>query len=319
MRCLLVTSICNEGSAVWEWVAHHLNAGFDDIIVFQNDSTDGTRKALSILQEIGAIKLFLNGGAQSAEKRNWQMRAYRRVSQMPEYHDADYVLALDGDEFLCVKTPEQTVQSLFNHVPQADEIRLNWKIFGSGDHQELSGELITERFTMAQKDDLIRTKPSAFKTLFRSEAFKRPGIHRPREPLIAQPAETNGSGMAEGSFDSHNWYSSDPEGRRFAQINHYILRDAQTFLLKALKGRPGFPPVDVNAGYWDMYNINDEQDLILQQRVSHLSATMERLNDLSGGRLLSLRLMALQKQLEMFERTQENPELRALYDRVCAR
>ena len=317
MRFLLVTSVRNEGSSIWEWVAHHLLVGFTDIVVFQNDSDDGTRETLSVLQDLGVIKFFHNGYANGAETRDWQGRAYRRIGRQDVYQKADYVMALDGDEYLCIKTPEQTIQSLIPLAPDFDEMRINWKIFGSSGLKDISGKLVSERFTLGQPDKLVATKPEAFKTLFRPQKFKRPGIHRPKVPLADALTETNGSGMKQGTFPSYNWFSTDPECRKYAQVNHYIIRDAQTFLLKVFKGRPGFPPMDVSYEYWDKFNVNEDSDELLKSRSPALIEKMQELDDASDGKLYRLRVKALQKQIALFEKTQVNPEYRKLYNHAC--
>ena len=49
MKFTLVTTVRNEGPYLWEWVAYHRMIGFHDIIVFQNDSNDGTDQILRLL------------------------------------------------------------------------------------------------------------------------------------------------------------------------------------------------------------------------------------------------------------------------------
>ncbi|MGO4916449.1 glycosyltransferase family 2 protein [Pseudogemmobacter sp. W21_MBD1_M6] len=51
-RTLLVATVKNEGPNILEWVSHHLLAGFDDIVVYQNDSIDGTDDTLRLLAEL---------------------------------------------------------------------------------------------------------------------------------------------------------------------------------------------------------------------------------------------------------------------------
>lgn len=42
LKVALVATAKDEGPFVLEWVAYHRLAGFDPIIIYQNDSTDGT-------------------------------------------------------------------------------------------------------------------------------------------------------------------------------------------------------------------------------------------------------------------------------------
>jgi muconolactone delta-isomerase len=42
----LVATLKNEGPYLWEWVAYHKSIGFDNIVIFQNDSNDMTHGIL---------------------------------------------------------------------------------------------------------------------------------------------------------------------------------------------------------------------------------------------------------------------------------
>ena len=43
----------DEGPFILEWIAHHRAIGFEQIIVFTNDCTDGTVRLLKSLEEQG--------------------------------------------------------------------------------------------------------------------------------------------------------------------------------------------------------------------------------------------------------------------------
>ena len=135
-------------------------------------------------------------------------------------------MVLNGDEFLNVKVGERKIEDLTAACPDADPILINWKLFGSCGHRDIGDDLMKKRFVNAEPDDHIaKGKLTAFKPLFRTRSFKRAGIHLPKLPLIKNPRLSNGSGLAEGAFRRRSWRSTDPGGRRLAQINHYIVRD----------------------------------------------------------------------------------------------
>jgi hypothetical protein len=60
MRCLLITTVKDEGPSILEWIAHHKRIGFDDINVYQNDSTDMMLRTLATLDQMGVIRYFDN-------------------------------------------------------------------------------------------------------------------------------------------------------------------------------------------------------------------------------------------------------------------
>ncbi|NNE87634.1 MAG: glycosyltransferase family 2 protein [Silicimonas sp.] len=305
---LLVTTVKDEGPNILEWVAHHRLCGFDHIQVYQNDSTDFTVRTLRTLDRLGIIEFHNNKNAKGAH----QIQAYRRASWSEAYAKSKWCMVLDGDEFLNVKLGDREVGDLTGACAGADAILVNWKLFGTSGHTEIGDDLITERFTLAEADDRIKESLTAFKPLFRTHAFKRSGIHLPKVPLIDAPRMVNGSGLADGTFERVNWRSKDPAGRSLAQVNHYIVRDLQSFLLKRARGSANAPNRDVGLKYWNAYNRNEEPDLILANRAKALLDEMHRLDALSGGRLMHLRARSLRVWRKRYEDVQDNQDLQAL-------
>lgn len=288
-RVLLVATVKNEGPNILEWVAHHLLCGFD-LQIYQNDSDDQTQKHLRTLQSIGAIQYFRN----HSDKPNWQTKAYRRSSFTDAYQASDWCMTLDGDEFLNVRVGNGKVQDLIDACPETDEILVNWRIFGSGHATELSKQLVTKRYQLAGPDDAALNSFCGFKSLFRTDCFKRPGIHRARAPLVDAPRMVNGSGLREGEFDKLQWRSRDPGNLKYAQVNHYAVRDASSFLIKSARGSSSHPDREVAQTYWRRFNVNVQRDESLAQRTPQVYEKMCELNERSKGRLFFLREQSLQ-------------------------
>ncbi len=289
---LLVATVKNEGPNILEWVAHHRLCGFDRIQIYQNDSTDSTVQTLRQLDRIGAIEFHNNRHNKGAH----QMRAYRRASRSDAYRDSTWCMTLDGDEFLNVSVGDKTVQALIDACPDAaSTILVHWRIFGSGHQRELSGKLVSERFTRAEPADNVRNTLTPFKSLFRTDAFRRPGIHLPRDPKTEDAVICNASGLTEDAFTRKNWRAMDPEGRRFAQINHYMLRDLPSFLLKHARGSANAPHRDVGLNYWRKHDRNEEEDTSLASRAFEIWAEMKRLDKAADGKLLRMRQRGLRQ------------------------
>jgi len=177
-RYVLVTTVKDEGPSIVEWVAHHLNIGFTDILIYQNDSTDGTQKLLRTMARHGFIQYFPN----SCKRRQWQNKAYRRASFLDVYKEADWAMALDGDEFLSVKVGNGKVGDLVDAVPEGtNSIQVNWKLFGSSHRKITSDALVTEDFVWCEDKERIAIQLIGFKTMFKPANFVRPGIHRPKD------------------------------------------------------------------------------------------------------------------------------------------
>ncbi|WP_397541298.1 glycosyltransferase family 2 protein [Roseovarius salis] len=318
MRVALVATAKDEGPFVLEWVAFHRLAGFDPIIVYQNDSTDGTAETLNELERIGAISYFDN----PAKRGRHQVRAYTRAAELPAYAAADWAMALDLDEFLLVKCGGGTVQDLVAALPDSDRVLVNWRMFGAGGYSSLSDRLVTERFTLCDPAADMAEGLKGYKSLFRTALFKRPGVHRvhPVDDAGPAPRTVNGSGMPEGAFRIKNHRSTDPGLLKLAQVNHYVLRDASSFLVKATRGSAHQPDRDLREHFWDrrQKHANRDADTMLRSRAPEIRAEMEALDARSSGRLSRLRRQALRHYAARLDTLLADPANRELFLH-CAR
>lgn len=298
-RFVLVTTVKDEGPSIVEWVAHHLNIGFTDILVYQNDSMDGTQKLLRTMARHGFITYFPN----ESKKGQWQNRAYRRASFLDVYRDADWAMALDGDEFLSINVGNGKVGDLVDATPQSvNSIQVNWKFFGSSNRTTTSDALVTEDFVWSEKSDRIVKKLTGYKTLFKPADFTRPGIHRPKVLREgSQEIICNGSGQLEGAYDAKGWRSADPEMRTLAQVNHYVLRDACRFMIKSARGRTSNKDRTVSCSYWNEYDLYGEIDTSLALRAVDTRATIKDMDTVCDGRLSFLTRHAIRIQKERFD------------------
>lgn len=305
LRGYLVTTAKNEAPYFLEWVAHHLEVGFTDIVVFQNDSDDLTHEILATLRKIGAIQYLYN----RAGKGRHQVRAYERSGKIAEYKQCDWAMALDMDEFLVVKTGDGTLTDLMKVLPESDCIHLNWRMFGNSGYETMTDELVTERFTMAGYQLGRPDHFTAYKCLFRPSLFQRAGIHRPYAPVPPENIRyTNGSGLAPDEYLLKNYNSTDPGGCKYAQINHYIVRDLASFMLKSARGSAHQADRPIAHRYWKMRNTNFEIDTSMTPWLARVKARMEALNEASNGRLMELREKAIYTHMARYYTILQEPE-----------
>jgi len=311
---VLVATAKNEGPFIWEWVAHHLSIGFDSIIIFQNDSDDFTHEILRELQSLGLIKYKYN----STDPGRHQVRAYIRAARQPEYTAADWAMALDLDEFLYIKIGEGTLDCLFAQIPDPDEIVINWRMFGSSGHISMSPELVTRKFTHAEASKVVRNNVQPFKSLYRRARFERPGIHMPRNPTPGELKKFNGSGLPVDDIKVRRFQCSDPKGRALAQINHYIVKDPQSFVLKNARGSAHQAHRDVSFRYWTKRNRNSEIDPIAKRFDARLAHKMQEIDRLSEGRISDLTAQAYRVHEKAFADAIQNQFSMELYQ-YCIR
>lgn len=315
MTYTLVATAKNEGPYLLEWVAYHRMIGFENIIIFQNDSDDLTDKTLKTMRDLGLIQYRCNNAAPGRH----QVRAYRRASRMTEFRNAQWVLALDLDEFLNIHVGDGHLDDLFANLPETDVVLLNWRYFGNDGRKTIRDELMVNNFLGTEDDNRIANRLTPFKAMFRPSHFDRCGVHQPAGPRVGEDTirTCNGSGLTEDEFPRLNFRAIDPERRKLAQINHYITRDAASFVLKSHRGSAHQADRGIDKLYWKKRNFNEGQDDALAQRAPAIAAEMARLDELSQGQLGRLRLQSLDLHRTRFENLVKQPVYRDLYE-YCA-
>ena len=315
-RVMLVTTVKDEGPNILEWIGYHRMIGFTDIVVFQNNSFDTTEKTLHALSEMGVIRYFNNNFRKPGLRAAFQNRAYRRAARLPDYAAARWCMALDGDEFLRVNTGQGRVQDLIAAVEDADEVRLNWRVFGSSHLRELDNRMVTERFTLANEITLPARHPMPVKTLFRTDRYELPGIHMPKRPATGDRIIRNGSGRRIEEVTVRGFQVTDPDPYRLAQVNHYMVKDSDSFLMKSARGSSSHPDRAIALDYWKKRNVNHQQDRTLASLADAIRSELRQLDRASGGLLGRLRNRSLRLWQDRIGQIKAQPAMRALWEEL---
>ncbi|SEM63256.1 Glycosyl transferase family 2 [Roseovarius tolerans] len=261
-RFVIVTPMKNEGPFILEWVAHNLAIGVDEMAIFSNDCTDGSDALLDRLHEMGKLRHVDNSSRKPAPQR----RAYRRFLRMDLAGPEDWVIPIDADEYINVKTGDHTLRALTDAVPQARTLSMTWRLFGNAGVRSYEDTFLTDQFRMAAAD-MTRRSPQAWglKTMFRRDLWGHIGVHRPKRPTVETFAETqwfNGSGepMPERYMEG-SWRSGpDSLGYDLVQLNHYALKSCESYLVKKARGRAHHGGEALGLDYWNKMNHNRIED-----------------------------------------------------------
>ena len=271
-RRAIVTTMKNEGPFILEWLAYHRAIGFDDIIVYTNDCTDGTDTMLQMLERKGYVQHRENPFRDSGLKP--QHAALQASEDEPVIKNAAWVTCIDVDEFVNIKVGDGTLDALFDAVPDANMIAMTWRLFGNGDVHDYIDQPITKQFLRCAPE--FARKPHqawGFKTLFQNIGlFKKLGVHRPKglNPQLWEEINwVNGSGQPlPRDMYRNGWRSTtDTYGYDLVQLNHYAVRSAESFLVKRDRGRVNHVDRDQGLAYWFRMNNNAEEDLSIQKRL----------------------------------------------------
>ena len=149
----LVSPARNEGPYLLEWIAWHRVVGFGDIVVLTHDCTDGSDVLLDALGNHGFVRHLRHQPSDSeseSESESPLGSAYRRARQDPQVVAADWVMALDTDEFLQVFAGDGSIHDLMRLNGQhCLGMAINWKVFGNNELTTWADEFVRHQFTRA--------------------------------------------------------------------------------------------------------------------------------------------------------------------------
>ncbi|MFN3211350.1 MAG: glycosyltransferase family 2 protein, partial [Roseovarius sp.] len=224
-RCLIVTTMKNEGPFMLEWVAYNKAIGFTDFLIYTNDCDDGTDRIAMRLEELGVAVHVDNRFKKGASP---QRVALRRAFSHDLYQQADWAICADCDEFLNIRAGAGRLPDLFEAVGEADAISLCWKLFGCGDQVAYEDRFIHEHFTWSAPEEFReKYRGLGLKTLFRpSDAIKKFGVHRPKfegRPEGFIWTDAGGQPMPEKYFDM-GWSAWGGFRHDHARLHHYAVR-----------------------------------------------------------------------------------------------
>ncbi|WP_287187653.1 glycosyltransferase family 2 protein [Rhodovulum sp.] len=314
-RLLIVTTARNEGPFLLEWLAHHIGAGASDILVYSNDCADGTDALLDALAAAGVLTHVAHQ-APAGQSVQWQ--ALRAAWAHPLRKAADWVLGIDLDEFVNIHVSGHRFADLIAALPQGtDAIALPWRFFGDNGVYGFADRPVTTQFTAAMAPDCgYPVSATFFKSLFRSAGpFERLGVHRPRHKPGARPVWVDGSGTPLPSA-----IAADParlslmgrEGARgLAEINHYAVKSAESFMLKRARGLPNRASKPVDLAYWVERNFNTVEDRSIAAMAPATAAALARLRAIPGVPALHEAAVAWHR--AAFQRVVAEPVEHALY------
>lgn len=264
---LIVTSMKNEAPFILEWVAYHLGIGATHFLVYTNDCTDNTNAILDRLQALGHVTRRDNPWDPASGKKP-QHEALKDAVRQDCYKQADWVLTIDVDEFVNIHVGDGTFADLLRASNWPNVVSFTWKFFGNNGIEAYQDRPVTEQFTACAPEFIPKPRLGwGFKSMFHKSApYRKIGVHRPlgiEEDEADQVRWVNGSGraMPDQLLTNNGWRSTKRSlGYRLATLNHYILRSAESFLVKRERGRINHTEHDQGIEYWTRRNYATETD-----------------------------------------------------------
>lgn len=260
-----VLCVRNEAAFLLDWLAWHRSVGITEFVVVSNECDDGTDLMLDRLEALGWVTHVRN--APPYGSGGIQFSGLKLAGKSAAVKRADWLLALDIDEFVNVHVGDRTLPALITALPNATAITLTWRNFGNAGVIAYEDAPVPLQFTRAGPRPLLWPwRAAMFKTLYRNDrTYRNLGVHRPRNPVedrLPQSRWFDGDGralppeMATGRIFSD--YRLPQHG--LVQLNHYPLGSMESYVLKSDRGRAVHSSDRLGLDYWVERNLNTDQD-----------------------------------------------------------
>lgn len=312
---VIVGCMKNEAPYILEWVAYHRAIGVDNFLIYTNGCDDGTDAILNQLQEMGVL--------QHRNNDNWrgnspQQFALNQALKEPVLQNADWVIHIDVDEFINIRCGNGTLQDFFDHVPDATNVAMTWRLFGNNGIDGLNTRFVIDQFDHCAPK--FCPKPHTvwgFKTMVKNiGAYGKLSCHRPNKLVEGKRASVkwvNGSGqdMTKEVVDN-GWRSSRKSiGYDLIQLNHYALRSAESYLIKRQRGRALHVDRSIGLNYWIRMDWSEYFDPTIKRNLPRLRAEFDQL--LQNDTLRTLHEKGLAWHRAKADELKAEPEFADLY------
>lgn len=149
MKTLLCGIAKLENDYIREWVEHHLNLGFDKIILGDNNDPDGEWLADPIMDYVQSEKVQVFNIRNNNIK---QMGFYNDLYLGGYCNEYDWVIFLDIDEFLFLEEDKTVGEYLSRDIfKDFTCIKIHWRMMDDNDQLINTGEPVVKRFTRAAR------------------------------------------------------------------------------------------------------------------------------------------------------------------------
>ena len=262
--CLLAR---DEARAILEWMAYNLVLGFDEILIYDNDSVDKTRQVVE--QASRADPRIRYVAWPDIPGHAPQIRAYSHALKRT---DADWMAFIDTDEFIVLREHDSIKTFLAGFDDGVGAVCLNWCIFGSSGHKTYTNDLVIRRFTRC-----AATYHQQSKSLVRCSAVAHMGVHN-AHLSSGTYADANGKWI-----DPRCTIRPVPSDHQAASINHYLLKSVEEYQAKAARGDSHRAPDSpqkrsrFTPDFWDTFDRNEAEDLAIARLIPAVETEMTRL------------------------------------------
>tara|TARA_R110002049_G_scaffold10127_3_gene50466 strand:+ start:176428 stop:178296 length:1869 start_codon:yes stop_codon:yes gene_type:complete len=317
---LIIATVKNDAPRLLEWIAYHRAIGFDHFLIFSSDCSDGTQEMLQHLQKRGFVT-HLDYDEQTGESPSTS--PLDKVMTNPKVFEADWIVHIDTDEFVNIRTGNGTFDCLVNELPEnVTNIAMTRRNFGSAGLLKYQDAPVLSQFDTCAPSYLPKPHTAwGFKTATRNiGAYQSLTTHRPTnlsKEYVKEVIWVNGSGEDITTARAKSGWRSDVKtvGYDLVQLNRYPLRSLSDFLVT----REAMAPEEKEKAeeHWVRMDWNSCKDVTIQRNLPRVMQALEQLK--SDPDLSRLHDTAVQRQHETITEIEARADTAALISRLKAK
>jgi SAM-dependent methyltransferase len=262
----------DEAPFILEWLAYHQAIGFERIIVFSNDCSDGTDQVLNALEVANQI---IHVPHKPAPEKLVAEQISNYVLKNNLISEGDWAIWIDADEFLNIHAGQGTVNDLIAATGNSRGMCISWRLFGDAGQDVFSGSFLAEPFTSCAGPKEAWRNVKTFFQMGKDvvELFQhKPILSKDFWEQSGTFLSSTGKALAPKRHYTKLWSQGEKRGKieedeagwEIAQINHYAVRTKSLFGYKKARGRIGSPNKGGKGRYTNAYyeslNLNSDTD-----------------------------------------------------------
>ncbi len=230
----------DEGQYFQEWIEWHRNMGVEKFYIYDNESTDNTKEVLAPYIESGLVEYIYFPGDRV------QLAAYDDCFERYRL-EARWVAVIDLDEFI-VPIRDNTIPQFLQPLEDYPVVEINWLNFGSGGAEKKEEGGVMERF---KKHSLPnhRLNRHVKSIVDPRRIFTFIGCHEAAR-ISGKAVDSHGERIKKGFRDREPQHD-------VIRVNHYAVKSREEFVEKQARGRASGKAKTVEAGYFEMFDMND--------------------------------------------------------------
>jgi len=226
----IAACVKNEAPYIREWIEYHRLQGVERFYLFNNESTDGTRKLLAPYVAEGIVVVSdVPGQGIQVHCFNAALVAYGKFTRWFAYIDCDEFLVPmrgEGQEKGSVDSCER-VSDILKDFESHAALAVNWRAFDSNGHEEKPSGLVVENYTRCAGS--VNFAPNLHvKCIVDPARTVACRVHNHLYDIGAQAVNENFAPVP---------YEHSPHTENRLRLNHYVTKSRAEYTVKIARGR----------------------------------------------------------------------------------